>query len=64
MKTKLISGSEVQVGTILAYLGKPFPVVYIERTEDHPTFGPARIAYDDRERGMMIFDNHTATVPR
>lgn len=64
MQTKRVPGSEVQIGTYLAYLDRPFVVVAIEHDEDHPTLGPRRIARDKAGRGVALYADVDVTVVR
>jgi hypothetical protein len=60
--TRLIPTTDVREGSALTYLGRPFVVVRIDPCEPHPTLGARRIAYDDRGRGIMLYDEFTTTV--
>lgn len=64
MQTELVPGRDVQVGTYLAYLSRPFVVTRIEPMEPHEHLGARRIAYDDQGRGVIVYDALTATIVR
>lgn len=55
-------GGSVALGTRLCYLGRPFTVVKVHPMDPHPTLGRRWLATDERDRGVIVYEDHPVTV--